>query len=103
MTAPLFAIVAGLCLAGFIIFPFGASTTSGTRFATREPFSWSKWREEASVSLWALNPVTIFRDVRNGYDGVGDAAVRLFGFIAVVSALLTAATLVGWGLFGWLL
>lgn len=103
MTTEIFAVLGGLALAAFIIFPMGTTTTSGTRFAPREPFSWSKWREEARFNLWALNPRTIVTEVWEGYEDVGGGAVRLFGAVVVASALLTATVLVGWGLFGWLL
>lgn len=99
----LFAILAGLCLAGFIIFPFGTTTTSGTRFATREPFTWSKWREEAQLSLWALNPVTVWQDLTIGYEDVAGALLRLMGFVAVAAALITATVLIGWGVLLWVL
>jgi hypothetical protein len=103
MTTALFAIIGGLSLAAFIIFPMGVTTTSGTRFAPRDPFRWSSWRKEACTSLWALNPVTICRDVWEGYEDVAGGVLRLFAFCVVAAALLTAVALVGWGLLGWLL
>ncbi len=99
----LFAIIGGLCLAAFVIFPFGTTTTSGTRFAPSVPFSWSNWLEEAQFSLWAINPVTIWREVWDGYEDVVGAMLRTLGFVAVAAALITAAALIGWGMFSWAL
>lgn len=103
MTTHFLAIAGGLCLAVFIIFPMGTSTTSGTRFAPRDPFSWSKWRDEASSSLWTLNPKVIWTEVWEGYEDIGGGLVRTLGFVVVAAALITATALVGWGLLGWLL
>ena len=103
MINSIMAITGGLVLAAFVIFPFGVTTTSGTRFAPREPFSWSNWWEEARISLWTLNPVVICQDVWQGYeDGLG-AFLRLIAFVVIGSSLLTAVALVGWGSLSWLL
>lgn len=99
----LMAITGGLMLAAFVIFPMGTSTTSGTRFAPRDPFTWSKWREEAGIALWTLSPYVICRDVWQGYEDISGGFVRLLAFAVVLSALLTAVALVGWGAFSWLL
>ena len=103
MTNEIMAITGGLFLAAFVIFPMGASTTSGTRFAPREPFSWSNWREEARVNLWTINPVVICKDVWQGYEDFTGAFLRLLGFAAIAAALITAGALVGWGVLSWLL
>lgn len=103
MTTELAAIVGGICLAAFVIFPMGTSTTSGTRFATRDPFSWSNWWEETRTCLWTLNPKVIWTEVWEGYEDVTGGLVRTLGFACVASALITATALVGWGLLGWLL
>lgn len=103
MTSQLMAIAGGLILAGFIIFPFGANTTSGTRFAPREPFTWSNWCEEARINLWALNPVVIWRDVWWGYEDISGGLLRSLGFAVVAAALITALALVLWGASSWLL
>lgn len=103
MTNEIMAITGGLVLAAFVIFPFGVTTTSGTRFAPRDPFSWSNWRKEARTTLWVINPVTICRDVWEGYEDIFGAVIRLFGFVVAVAALLTAVALVGWGVLSCLL
>lgn len=103
MGTSIFAIVAGLIIAAFIIFPMGTKTTSGTRYAPQEPFSWAEWRKEARLALWGINPVTAWVEVRDGYEVVGGALVRTFAFIVVLSALGSAAALIGWGLFAWAL
>lgn len=101
MTNEIMAITGGLVLAAFIIFPFGAKTTSGTRFAPHEPFTWASWQEEARTNLWVMNPVVICRDVWRGYEDFTGGFLRLLGFIAVTAALVTAATLIGWGVLSW--
>lgn len=103
MTNEIMAITGGLVLAAFVIFPFGVTTTAGTRFAPREPFTWVNWYAEARTSLWVINPVVTCRDVWRGYEDFIGGFLRLLGFAAVAAALLTAVALVGWGLFGWLL
>ena len=103
MTNEIMAITGGLVLAAFVIFPFGVTTTSGTRFAPREPFSWSNWYEEARTSLWVMNPVVIWKDVWQGYEDITGGVIRMIGFAAAASALITAAALVVWGVLSWLL
>lgn len=103
MTNEIMAITGGLVLAAFVIFPFGVTTTSGTRFAPREPFSWANWREEARVSLWTINPVVICKDVWQGYEDFTGAFLRMLGLVIVLAVLCTAAALVGWGVLSCLL
>lgn len=103
MMTSICAILGGLVLAAFIIFPMGTTTTAGTRFAPAVPFTWVSWWKEARFCLWTLNPVTIWTEVWEGYEDVGAGLVRLFAFIVVAIALLTAAALILWGAFAWLL
>ncbi len=103
MTNEIMAITGGLVLAAFVIFPFGVTTTSGTRFAPREPMTWASWYAEAQTTLWVIHPVTICRDVWEGYEDIFGAVIRLFGFVVVVATLITAAVLVGWGIMSWVL
>lgn len=103
MTNEIMAITGGLVLAAFVIFPFGVTTKSGTRFASREPFSWSSWYEEARTSLWVMNPVVIWKDVRQGYEDFTGAFLRMLGLVIVLAVLCTAAALVGWGVLSCLL
>lgn len=99
----LIAIAGGLMLAAFVIFPMGTTTTSGTRFATRDPFSWSIWAKEVRTTLWTLSPLVIWKDVWQGYEDFGGGIVRMLGFAVVFATLITAAALVVWGAFSWLM
>lgn len=97
MTDALTAIFCGLGLAAFVIVPCGAAETSGGR--RKEPLTWAVWRREAATTLWAINPVIVWRDLLAGYDDVADSVVRLLAGLVVSAALLTSAGMVGWGIY----
>lgn len=90
------AILSGLVLAVFIIGPAAAETSGGRR---KEPLTWSVWCRDAAVTLWAINPVIVFRDVAMGYEDIPGAVVRLMAGIAASAALLTSAAMIGWGFY----
>lgn len=94
MTEALTAICGGLVLAAFIIGPLAAETSGGDR---KEKLTWAVWRRDAAVTLWAMNPLTIFDDLLRGYDDVADTVVRLMAWLVAAAAMLTSIALIGWG------
>lgn len=95
MTDALTAIFGGALLAAFIIAPLGCAVTSGG--SRKEPLTWAAWWREASTTIWAINPVIVWRDLLAGYDDVVDSVVRMMAGLVVLPALLASASMMGWG------
>ncbi len=97
MTDALTAIFGGALLAAFIVVPCGAAVTSGG--SRKEPLTLAAWWREASTTLWAINPVIVWRDLLMGYDDVVDSVVRMMAGLVVIPALLASGTMMGWGFY----
>ena len=96
MSEALIAICSGLVLAVFIIGPAAAETSGGRR---KEKLTWAVWCRDAAITLWAINPVIVLRDVAMGYEDIPGAVVRLMAGVTASIALLTSGVMIGWGFY----
>lgn len=96
MSDALVAIIGGAAFALFIIGPLAADTSGNGR---KDSLTWRGWCKEAAITLWAINPVIVLRDVAMGYEDIPGAVVRLMAGVAASAALLTSAVMIGWGLY----
>ena len=94
MSDVLMAIIGGAILIAFVIVPLGAARTPGEE---HEPLTLVKWMSEAAFSVWMFNPFSIWRDVYDGYDSIGDGVIRTFASATILGSLATGLTLMGWG------
>ncbi len=96
MTESFMAVAGGLFLAAMVVGGLGAPALNNRQDA-QVPFSWSRWRAEAVLSLWILNPLNIWRDVWEGYSDVFTGIIMTLATAVTAAAVFVSAALVWWG------
>lgn len=96
MTEGFMAVAGGLFLAVMALGGLGAPALNNRQDAAM-PFSWSRWRAEAALSLWILNPVNIWRDVWEGYSDWFTGIIMTLATAITAGAVFVSAALLWWG------